>query len=109
MDFEERPASEGDLLALLRIKLKYDIPLTTNEAAFLRGCAPETLIRERIRGGGTAPFINIGRAIRYPARPYVEWLRDRPSRASTSEPFDNVGGTGKPGRNELLSRVRQRA
>ena len=85
MSEEERGAAEADLLTLLRLKLEYDVPLTTAEAAALRGCAPETLVRERVRGGDAAPFVNVGRAVRYPARPFLAWLRDRPSRTSTSE------------------------
>jgi hypothetical protein len=85
MDFEERSGTALDLLATLRLKLEHDVPLTTEEAAVLRGCAPETLIRERVRDGDTAPFVRIGRAIRYPARSFVGWLRDRPVARNTSE------------------------
>jgi hypothetical protein len=85
LDFEERSGSAPELLATLRLKLEHDVPLTTEEAAVLRGCAPETLIRERVRGGDTAPFVRVGRAIRYPARSFVAWLRDRPAVRNTSE------------------------
>jgi hypothetical protein len=85
MDFKERTRIALDLLAALRLKLEHDIPLTTDEAAVLRGCAPETLIRERVRGGDTAPFVRIGRAIRYPARGFVTWLRERPTVRNTNE------------------------
>ena len=85
MDFEERSGIAPDVLATLHLKLEHDIPLTTEEAAVLRGCAPETLIRERVRGGDTAPFVRVGRAIRYPARSFVAWLRDRPAVRNTSE------------------------
>jgi hypothetical protein len=85
LDFEERSGTASHLLATLHIKLEHDIPLTTEEAAVLRGCAPETMVRERVRGGNTAPFIRIGRAIRYPARSFVAWLRERPAVRSTSE------------------------
>jgi hypothetical protein len=86
MSSDERKATERDLLTLLRVKLEHDIPLTTVEAAALRGCAPETLTRERVRGVDAAPFIRVGRAVRYPARQFLAWLRDRPARAHTSEP-----------------------
>ena len=43
MDFEDRSGTAPDLLAMLRLKLEHDIPLTTEEAAVVRGCAPETL------------------------------------------------------------------
>jgi hypothetical protein len=91
MSPQERHAVEPELLALLRLKLEFDVPLTTAEAAALRGCAPETLVRERVRGGDAAPFIHVGRAVRYPARPFLAWLRDRPSCTSTSEKGGHSG------------------
>ena len=86
MDFEERSGTASDLLATLYLKLEHDIPLTTEEAAVLRGCAPETLIRERVRGGDTAPFVRYGRKVRYLPSMVLPWLADRPVHRSTSEP-----------------------
>ncbi len=77
-----------ELLSILDLKLTHDVPLSTEEAALLRGCAPETLVRERVRGGeDVPPFVRVGRAVRYPARPLTAWLRDRPTARSTSEPL----------------------
>jgi hypothetical protein len=85
MDLDVLGAASSTFLDGVRLKLQFDVPLTTEEAAALRGCAPETLIRERISGGDTAPFVRIGRAIRYPARSFVAWMRERPAVRSTSE------------------------
>lgn len=85
MILEDRYMDELGLLNILRIKLEHDVPLTTEEAAVLRGCAPDTLTRERVRGGDTAPFVRIGRGVRYPARRFLAWLRDRPTSEHTSE------------------------
>jgi hypothetical protein len=83
---DARPGLTPELLAILDFKLTHDVPLTTAEAAALRGCASETMVRDRVRGGeDVPPFVRIGRAIRYPARPYVAWLRERPAVRSTSE------------------------
>src|SRR4051794_12595635 len=76
---------------MLEIKLAFDIPLSTPEAALLRGCAPETLIRERVRGGDTAPFIRVGRAVRYPPKLFLAWMRNRPAVRSTSEVACSTG------------------
>ena len=84
----DRQRLTPELLAILDLKLTHDVPLSTEEAALLRGCAPETLVRERVRGGeDVPPFVRVGRAVRYPARSFAAWLRDRPMARSTSEPL----------------------
>jgi hypothetical protein len=61
--------------------------LTTREAAAFLKVAPQTLIAQRVRGGGP-PFIKLGNgpksAVRYNLSKVVSWLEEQ-SRENTSQ------------------------
>jgi hypothetical protein len=84
VEVEKARELDPELVLILDLKFKHNLPLTTAEAAAVTGDDPTTLIRKRVRGDGP-PFVRIGRRVRYIPRPLLEWLTDRPLCRSTSE------------------------
>jgi hypothetical protein len=84
VEVEKARELDPALVAILELKLKYNLPLNTTEAAAIMGDDPTTLVRKRVRGDGP-PFVRIGRRVRYIPRPFLAWLTDRPLCRSTSE------------------------
>jgi hypothetical protein len=82
---ERQRRIDPDLLALLDFKFRHNIPLTTDELSVIVDFDTATLTRKRISGEDSPPFIRIGRKVRYPPQPFLQWLVDRPLHRSTSE------------------------
>ncbi len=73
-----------EMLAVLDFKLRYDVPLTSEEAGALTGDDEATLARKRV-SGTSPPYIRIGRRVRYVPSLLLSWMRDRPNYHSTAE------------------------
>jgi hypothetical protein len=76
---------DPNLLTLLDFKFRHNIPLTTEELSVIADFDAATLIRKRCAGEDAPPFVRIGRKVRYPPQPFLQWLTDRPLHRSTSE------------------------
>src|SRR5690242_668632 len=60
-----------------------DAVLFTAEAAYLAGLSPRTFEKLRLAGGG-APFVLLGRAVRYRRGDLLDWIAKH-ARRSTSD------------------------
>jgi hypothetical protein len=83
----EKPVClNGELLAILDFKFRHNIPLTSDEYSAVVGEDEATSARKRVSGIDSAPFVRIGRKVRYVPHVVLKWLLDRPQHYSTSDP-----------------------
>jgi hypothetical protein len=81
----KKQRTDSEVRAVLDFKLRHNIPLTSDEYSALLGEHPTTSARKRVSGIDTAPFVRVGRKVRYLPDVVLKWLADRPLYGSTSE------------------------